>query len=83
MKTNTEYKYKVVSIEDPSKEDYILRPESSKIWEKKFLTLEEALRCYESFTDWGFADLTKVVAILDSNGNRLVSKEFHRPISYA
>ena len=76
MKTNTEYKYKVVSIEDPSKE-------SSKTWEKKFLTLEEALRCYESFTDWGFADLTKVVAILDSNGNRLVSKEFHRPISYA
>jgi hypothetical protein len=76
MKTNTEYKYKVVSIEDPSKE-------SSKTWEKKFPTLEEALRCYETFTDWGFADLTKVVAILDSEGNRLVSKEFHRPISYA
>lgn len=64
--------YKVVAVEDPS-------ANNPRTWEKKYDTLQEALTSYETFTDWGFADTTKVVAIMDADGNRLVSKEFHRP----
>lgn len=65
--------YKVVAVEDPA-------TDNPRTWEQKYNTLQEALASYETFTDWGFADTTKVVAIMDAEGNRLVFKEFQRPL---
>ena len=68
--------YKVVAIDDPTAVTGIR-------WEKDCESLQEAVDVYEGFTDWGFAEKTKVVAIMDSNGDRLVVKQFARPLSYS
>jgi hypothetical protein len=47
-------------------------------WEKQFPNFGDAVKCYEGFTDWGFADEFSTVTLRVPFGE-LSSKTFRRP----
>lgn len=47
-------------------------------WEKSFADFSEAVKCYESFTDWGFCDEFSTITLRLPAGE-LSSKTFRRP----
>ena len=50
---------------------------NSPHWNKEYKTFSDAVKAYETFTDWGFCDEFSIVTL--HADQHIASKEFRRP----